>query len=260
VDDPDLDERMRRLQRTAYGAVASDAERAAAVAQLEAIRRELTRTAEEAERADAAGPVPTGPLPATPVATGAFATGAVAVAQAAARTPAARSLKAAIAVGAAALVVGVAVGWQAGARTTVSEPTAADPAALGAATSITLGVGEVVSVPIEASTAYEVFDRPAAATDLPAVSLPPDWYDQSTMRLLATTPDGVSVYGTKALDEAANDVCVVIAHPAGAVGGSCTSGGMFEHGRLQSSLHLQGAAYSATWHADGSVQVTVPRG
>src|SRR5690242_20438595 len=108
---------MRRLQRTAYGAVASEAERTAALAELEAVRRELARAAEPAERADAAGPATIGPGPVAHV-----TTGAVAVAQAASVTPAARSLKWAIAVGAATLVVGVAVGWQAGARTTVSEP------------------------------------------------------------------------------------------------------------------------------------------
>ena len=40
MDDVARDERMRRLQRVAYGAVASDAERDAARAELEALRRE----------------------------------------------------------------------------------------------------------------------------------------------------------------------------------------------------------------------------
>ena len=254
MEDPEHDERMRRLQHTAYGAVASEAERNAALAELEAVRRELARAEVTAERADAADPAATGP-----VAVGPVATGAIDVAPAASRTPAARSLKWAIAVGAATLVVGVAVGWQAGARTTVSEPSAAD-AALGGAASITLGLGEIVPEPVVGSTAFDVFDRPTTANDVPAITLSGDWYDPTTMRLLATTPDGVSVYGAKAVDDPANDVCVVIAHPKGAVGGSCTSGGLFEHGVLQSSLHLAGAGYSATWHADGSVQVTVPRG
>ena len=45
MDDSEHDERMRRLQRTAYGAVASEAERTAALAELEAVRRELARAA-----------------------------------------------------------------------------------------------------------------------------------------------------------------------------------------------------------------------
>lgn len=255
MDDPDHDERMRRLQRTAYGAVASEAERTAALAELDAVRCELARAADEAERADAAGPASSRVVAVPPV-----TTGTVAVAQAASVTPAARSLKWAIAVGAAALVVGVAVGWQAGARTTVSEPSAAD-AALGGAASITLPMGEVTSVPVVASTAYEVFDRPAAATDVPAVALPPHRYDPATLRLLTSMPDGVAVYGVMASPDPTKDVCVVITHPVGASGASCTNGGIFEHGSLESSLYVEGVGLlSATWHADGSVQVTVPRG
>ncbi|GAA4374398.1 hypothetical protein [Agromyces bauzanensis] len=40
MDEPPHDERMRRLQRIAYGALESDAERAAALAELESLRRE----------------------------------------------------------------------------------------------------------------------------------------------------------------------------------------------------------------------------
>jgi hypothetical protein len=244
LDDPDHDQRMRLLQRTAYGAVAGDAERRAARAELEAMRREF------AEADDAVGGVADAPS----------TTGPIAVARKPLQTAAARSLKCAIAVGAAALVVGVAVGWQAAARTTVSEPTAAD-AALGGAASMALGPGEVVSVPVVASPAYEVFDRPPAATDTPPLGLPVDWYDPATLRLLASTPDGVAVYGAKASADPTTDACVVIAHAAGAVGGSCTTRGMFEHGRLDGSLYLEGVGLlSATWHADGSVQVSVPRG
>ena len=53
LDDPAHDERLRRLQRIAYGAVASSSERAAALAELDALRREAA-----AEAADAASDDP----------------------------------------------------------------------------------------------------------------------------------------------------------------------------------------------------------
>ena len=60
MDEPVHDERMRRLQRIAYGAVASDAERAAATAELEALRRERAASEAVADgRTDAArAPLP----------------------------------------------------------------------------------------------------------------------------------------------------------------------------------------------------------
>ena len=259
MDDPDHDQQMRRLQRIAYGAVASDAERSAALAELEAVRRPPAGTDRGMTGPIATGPIATARAATGPIATARVATGSIAVAHQPPQPAAARSLKWAIAVGAAALVVGVAVGWQAAFRTTVSEPTAAD-VALGGAASMTLGIGDLASVPVVGSTASDVFDRPQAATDVPALDVTADWYDPATLRLLATTPDGVAVYAAKASADPANDVCVVIAHPKGALGGSCTAGGMFDGGGLQSSLHVEGAGFSATWRADGSVQVSVPQG
>lgn len=231
------DERMRRLQRLAYGAVASDADRAAAVAELEELRRQ--REAEP--ESDLAEPVPS-PIAPTPLPPAAVDAGTEA---------SARPFRWAIAAGVAALLVGVVVGWQVGARAPASAPDATDQA-LGGAMSLSVGPGEV-SVPVTDSAAYAAFDRPASATD----ALPgeiPDWVDPASVRLLATTPDGLAVFGAKA--RATPDVCVIIVRPTATVGASCTVKGAFEEGRLRADHYMQGEGLAwATWHADGSVQI-----
>lgn len=240
------DERMRHLQRLAYGAVASDAERAAAVAELESLRRER-----EAERADAASdasahgaPPPTAPIPSAAV------TGSDLAAAASARR-----FRWAIAAGTCALLLGVGVGWQLGTRAPAAQPGAADQA-LGGAMSLPMGQAKAVAVPVTGSAAYAAFDRPASATDTLPVEIPGDWVDPASVRLLATTPDGLAVYGAKALDRSTPDVCVIIVRPDAAVGASCTVKGMFEEGRLRADHYMQGEGLAwATWHADGSVQV-----
>ena len=104
------DERLRRLQRLAFGAVASDAERAAAIAELELIR--LERAADDAGRGrtDAGGAAT---VPASPDATAAGSSRRPGIrASGAAAT---RRLRWALALGAAALIIGVAVAaWRAG--------------------------------------------------------------------------------------------------------------------------------------------------
>lgn len=255
MDELPRDGRMRQLQRLAYGAVASDAERAAALAELEELRREREAArVTSAVEADASATEPNdaavGPLvfaqpESTPDAT-------------------ARPLRWAIATGTAALLIGVAVGWQLAARTALLPDDQADQA-LGASASvsesISIGPAEVVSVPVTGSAAHAVFDRPASATDALPVEIPDDWVDPASVRLLATAPDGLAVYGAKSLDRPTPDVCVLIVRPntaaaAAAVGASCTVKGVFEEGRLSADHYLQGEGLAmATWHADGSVQL-----
>lgn len=239
------DERVRQLQRLAYGAVASDAERAAAAAELEALRRE--REVEAETPADASAPVPILSPPSAPVGSA----GPVDV-------PgydgtAARPLKWAIVAGTAALLVGVAVGWHFGMRMPAAEPV---DQALGASASLSVRPAEIVSVPVTGSAAYGVFDRPSSPADTLPVEIPDDWVDPASLRLLATTPDGLAVYGAKALRETGSDVCLIILRPNSSVGASCTVKGMFEHGRLRADHYAEGEGLAAaTWHADGSVQI-----
>lgn len=241
MHDSPLDERMRHLQRIAYGAVASDAERAAALAELEELRRAHAALA-DAPVAAAAEPPPLQVVGTLPVLEPNDVT-----------ADAARPLKWAIAVGTAALLVGVGVGWHFGSRTPAPEP--ADQA-LGAGVSLSVGPATPASVPVPDSAAYAVFDRPAGTADALAVEIPDDWIDPSSLRLLATTPEGLAVYGAKAFDRATPDVCVVLVRSSGGVGASCTVKGVFAEGRLRADQYVQGEGLVvAVWHADGSVQV-----
>ncbi|WP_448002356.1 hypothetical protein [Agromyces bauzanensis] len=246
MHEPPRDERMRHLQRVAYGAVASDAERAAALAELESLRQEHRAEAEAHADAEARIAAPVG-APQSPAVLPELVVG-----EATERDPA-RTLKWAITVGTAALLVGVAVGWHFGSRMPAPEPT---DQALGAGLSLSVGPATPISVPVAGSAAYAVFDRPAAVTDSPAVEIPDDWIDPASLRLLATTPEGLAVYGAQALDRATPDVCVIVVRSNASVGASCTVKGMFEEGRLSADHYLQGEGLVvATWHADGSVQV-----
>ena len=118
------------------------------------------------------------------------------------------------------------------------------------------------------SAAYDVFDRPAQATDTPPPqvqeSLGVGWLDPSTLRLLATTADGVGVYGAKAVpggfsgSSGPDDVCLVIVR-GGGTGGTCTQQGVFTDGELWTEFYLEGdGLVRVEWHADGAVLVTVP--
>lgn len=260
MDEPAHDDRLRRLQRIAYGAVASDAERAAAVAELDALRRAAVAAESRAETvSEAPEPMrekaPTG------------STRAVSEWIAASDAASVRRFRWAVAAGTVALLVGIAVGWQLGTRAAPSEP-AAGGQPVGAASSIGAGVPDAFALKVVESPAYAVFDRPAQATDTPP---PPvqegfgdGWLDPSTLRLLASTADGVGVYGAKAVpggfsgSSGPDDVCLVIVR-GGGTGGTCTQQGVFTDGELWTEFYLEGdGLVRAEWHADGAVLVSVP--
>lgn len=259
MDDPAHDERLRRLQRIAYGAVASSSERAAALAELDALRREAA-----AEAADAASEAPE-PAPVqekTPTGS----TRAVSEWIAASDAASVRRFRWAVAAGTAALLVGIAVGWQLGTRAAPSEP-AAVGRPFGAAASIGPGTPDGLTLKVVESPAYAVFERPAQASDAPVTASEgwgDGWLDHSTLRLLATTADGVGVFGAKAVPGAfsgssgPDDVCIVIVR-SGGTAGSCTQQGVFRDGELWTEFTLQGEGLvRAEWHADGAVLVSVP--
>ncbi len=252
MDELAHDERMRRLQRIAYGAVASDAERAAAVAKLDGMRREREGDA-GARAATAAAPPAERAEPAPPT--------AGRNAEIADRPPAATRFTWAIAAGVTALVVGMAVGWQVGLRhheldghhlLAVDSP------------DLNLAVGRMLPAPIEAAPAAKVFDRAPDATDVP-VGLDREDLLTDSYRLLSTRSDGVRIYAARTLDSA--NVCVVIALPsvatpsegvvAGGSASSCTHDGRFPGEGLTIGFSGQGrGAIRATWSIDGSVSVS----
>ncbi len=260
MHEPSHDEQVLRLQRIAYGAVANDAERADALAELESLRR-----AEAGEADVAAASVVDGPEPA-PVADdfpetasgGDAREDAHGVSHRAAHGVAARPLTWAIAAGTAALLVGVAMGWQAGARLTAAESATVDPAG---DTSVSLSVGSVVAAPtpVEGSAAYAVFERPPTSADTPAIDVPDEWQVSADPRLLVTMPDGITVYAAKPPGQVV-DICVLVVIPGEpGFGLSCTQSGIFEQGLLSYEFRYpRGGTATVALHADGSVQITVP--
>ena len=224
------DERMRQLQQLAYGAVASDTERAAAAAELDALRR-----AREAPEASA--DVPT----LTPMATGEAGDGEAS----------ARRFRWAIAAVTAALLLGVAVGWQLGARSaTPSAPAAAEQ-------SVASLEDARLMVPVPDTSVLAVFDRAPTPADVPNGGTPDDPIAPDDYRLLLTRPDGVAVHAAR-VDGGVN-VCVTVAMPEAGTASSCTSDGMFPQQGLWVEFYVQGAGLlRAVLHVDGSATITPP--
>jgi len=243
VDQAAHDERMRRLQRLAYGAVTSDADRAAAIAELELIRRERPAEAER-ERTDAAG-APTAPVPPRAPAVG---SSSVRPEGEASDTAAVKPLKWAIAAGTAALFIGVAVGWQVGTRLAASEPT---PAAVSAAPEL-----DASMVPIGDTAVPRLYEAEPTPADVPKAAYPRDSIAPTEYRLLLTRPDGVSLHIARLHGGA--EVCAVVTLPSEFTASSCTHDGMFPEGGLWVEVSLQGdeGLIRGTIHPDGTAELT----
>ncbi|KRE31293.1 hypothetical protein [Agromyces sp. Soil535] len=233
MDQAPNDERMRRLQLLAYGVGASDAERAAAIAELELIRRERAAGEAERERTDAAG------APTTP---------AMRPDGEASDTAAAKPLKWAIAAGTAALLIGVAVGWQVGARTAVPEPSTV---AVSAAPELDASV-----IPIADTAVSRLYEAEPTPADVPTAAYPRDSIAPTEYRLLLTRPDGVSLRIARLHGGA--EVCAVVTLPSEFTASSCTHNGMFPEGGLWVEVSLPGdeGLVRGTILPDGTAELT----
>jgi len=236
------DERMRRLQQLVYGAVASDAERAAAAAELEALRRERQAPAAPADAraltsteagASAAGPAPFAP------------SGPAQLVDAAAS---ARRFRWAIAAGTAALFLGVGVGWQLGSRT-------ATPTTVSAEASVGILDGARLSVPVADTAVLAVFDRPATPADAPHGGTSDDRIAPEAFRLLLTRSDGVTVHAARV--DGGKNVCVTVGLADGGTASSCSSDGRFPGAGLWVEVYVGGGSLlRGTLHADGTASIT----
>jgi hypothetical protein len=241
------DERMRHLQQLAYGAVASDAERAAAAAELEALRR--LREVPEASAdvpppgprdGDASMPVPASQAETVPALHAADTGGEASV----------RRFRWAIAAGTAALFLGVTVGWQLGSRTeTLAGPAAAEQ-------SIGLADGRL-DMPVADTSVLSLFDRAPVPADAPNGGPSDDQTAPGAYRLLLTRPDGVAVHAVRI--DGGKNVCVTVAMLDGGTASSCTSEGRFPQRGLWVGTDVQGIGpLVATLHVDGSASITPP--
>ncbi|MEI5582877.1 MULTISPECIES: hypothetical protein [unclassified Agromyces] len=238
----ELDEQTARLQRVAYGADASDDERAAALGALASL---AGGTAGPAARAPGGGPVP------APGASAGATAGATPSGDAAPTTagPGAwerrRAVRLAVASAATALLVGGAAGW-----------------ALGIAAGPSTAAGD--DTPVERTQAWQVFDRRAGDGDL--VRHPPPEedveLDDSSRRLLLTRSDGVRLVAARTADR--TDACLILVLPVGRPGIACTESGRFPADGLRAEVSARAIGeYLAVWHADGRVTVNaaaVPSG
>jgi hypothetical protein len=247
LDEPAHDERMRRLQRIAYGAVASNTERTAALAELEALRRE--HGAGEADGAD--GP----PLPLPPLHPGrANATAAPTraslglVEPGASRGDAVKPLKWAIAVGTTALLIGVAVGWQVAARMSTSAPSAAAVATVPAPDGLT--------VPVDQASVARLFETPPSPADVPHSLTPDPRIAPADYRLLVTRSDGVALHVAR--QDGGTEICAVLAIPGVFTSGSCTRDGRFPEGGLRVEAFVEGdlGLIRGTIHPNGTAELT----
>lgn len=238
--DDELEERVARLQRVAYGADATDAERAAAEAELAALREP------DDPGENAAGNVTArdGGAGSAPSASDA-ASASLVSADAPPGPPPRSGRRAVLAYSAAALVAGVAVGWGVGSAVVPSE-------------------GSDVGVPVAETVAWEVFDRPATDGDLvqhpgPLVDI---GTDDSTRRLLLTRSDGVRLIAARTSD--GQDACLILALPVGRPATACTEDGLFPRDGLRAEISIQGVGvYLAGWSPEGQAEIntaTAPTG
>lgn len=243
MDRAAYDERMRRLQRLAYGAGASDDDRAAAIAELEAIGRERAMGEAEAARTDAAD------APTAPSVTRALAVGSSTRPEGAASgAAAAKPLKWAIAAGATALLIGVGVGWQVNARVGADDP----PSAV---VSTTRGL-DASLIPIGETAVHRLYKAGATAEDVPQDAYPRDSIAPTEYRLLVARSDGVSLHVARLHGGA--EICAVVTRPGEFTASSCTRGGMFPRAGLWVEVFIEGdvGLVRGTIQPNGAAELT----
>jgi hypothetical protein len=251
----DTTDRVADLQRRAYGAGGTEAERAAAAA-------ELGRLRSTGHRGDAAA---AGPPAASPTAQAndpeAGAAGLV-EASALAESRAHRRL---VGVGAAAALLGLLVGGLGGWQLAVQAQQAAAAAAPKPGTVAALTDGDVASsqgMPVDSTGAYRSLVLEDGATALPAMWTGDHNIDPDTVHLLRSASGGIEVFGMMTRDH--EDVCLLVMYTDGGAM-SCTEAGLFPLLGLtlsaSPSYRTDGArapSLEATWLANGTLSLMTP--
>ncbi|GAA1780213.1 hypothetical protein [Agromyces lapidis] len=244
----DHDERLRRLQRLAYGADTPPEERAAAEAELQAMS--------DAAASATASAVAPSTAAAAPDDSGSPASPGGVVAPARERDTSSTTMRWAIGAGVAALVVGIAMGVGISGLTAAPAGAGA-PDATGADTqaeastepSVITGTG----TPVELTPVYEVFEREQRPSDRVANDvLAGSNLDRTGTRLLVTRSDGAAVYAATLGGGA--DLCLVVVVPEIGAGSACTDQGVLPPEGLAVSFGFsdQGPPITASLHADGT--------
>jgi len=246
------DERVRRLQRIAYGARSSAEERGAALDELGRLERAEMESAGEA--------------PSTAAADVSRDASAVVESDAIADDPAIAprrrsrgfALRAGVIAGAGALVIGVVAGFAFGWQSRPNEPT--DAVSADTPGPIELGprlhADVFASMPIALETdAAQVFDRPPIAADTPDLVTPlvevTSLEGPVETRLLATSPDGVALFAARD----ATDLCLVAEFGDGAAASVCTHRGRFPTEGLRMTAGGP-EVVAIAWTDDGVLHLT----
>ncbi|MEI5582873.1 MULTISPECIES: hypothetical protein [unclassified Agromyces] len=215
----DLDERIARLQRAAYGAGVPDDERRAAAAELAGLRPEAD------DRVRSGDPAPPADSPED------GDDGASAEERGGPASRAGLVVTTVIA-----LLAGLAAGWT-----------------LDAVVSRGDGIRALRASETEA---WRVFDSPAPRGDRVRYPAPPVGVDldRDSRRLLAARSDGVRLIAVRSED--GRDACLVLVMPSGPSAAACTVDGRFPGEGLEVETdHPDTGAFSATWDATGRVSL-----
>lgn len=244
-DHDDLDERIARLQRAAYGADVPDGERQAAATELAELR---SARAQRGTGVGAAGG--RGPGTGAPHATAGRPPGAAAPnddrdershdgdapTEAGARGRAASAPATLVTATVIALLAGLAAG-----------------STLDAAAS---RADEDRTVPAAETDAWRVFDLPAPNGDRVRYATPDVGLDldRDSRRMLAARWDGVRLVAVRTVD--GRDGCLVLVVPGGPPTGACTVEGRFPVEGLEARAERAATgSYRATWDANGRISL-----
>lgn len=237
--------RIRELQRIAYGADASDDERARAVAEL----AQLASRGAELERApQVEGAVASPDSPdagdATRSSDAGTPTASDVGAPAAAAPRSSRLLRWTLAVGAAALVIGVGVGLGIGRQV---------PADSGASEGTGPSASRAPGTPLDATDLLPLFERLPQANEAQRVATVDATIDPMSVRLLAIRTDGPAAFLARTTG---GEVCLVLLLPAGPSSISCTIDGRLPADGLRIEYYAQGYGLAvAHLDAAGTVEL-----
>ncbi|KRE21732.1 hypothetical protein [Agromyces sp. Soil535] len=225
-----IERSIRALERIAYGADSTDAERARATAEL----AELTGPASLDADRDAV--TSTGPAEARVEVASRSGIADVAAGEAVdehmpaddAGGRARRVRWAAVAAGVG-LVVGAVLGWAAGQRV---PPELVSSSTIGPTSSAGSGT------PLDETDLLPLFDRLPLAAEAARVTSVDAAIDQASVRQLASRTDGPTAYLARTVD--GDDVCLVLLLPTGPSRHTCTIDGRFPDGGLSIQYDAQG--------------------
>ena len=234
--------RIRALQRTAYGADATEEERARAVAEL--VELAVQAAGRDGVQSGVPGREGNGATAPTDASNAPDATDARAAADAGDGTRGrafahgepkddlpgrARLVRWTIAAGGVGLLLGAALGWAAGLRVPAD---AIFPSVVGPSPSAGPGTA------LERTDLLPLFDRLPLADESVRVADVDATIDPASVRLLATRADGPSGYLTRTLD--GENVCLVLMLPAGPSSLACTIDGVVPADGLRVQYYAQG--------------------